>query len=66
MFDLILKGLLNSGPIGLVLAFFMWMNYKLIIRLFTVIETNTTAWTNTHEKLNNMEIKQDRRRDNYK
>ena len=51
MFEKILTGLLSNGPLGIVLAFFMYLLYQMIGKLFIVIESNTKAWTNAHEKL---------------
>jgi len=45
------EGLLSNGIIGIVLLFFMYLLYQLIGKLFVVIETNTKAWSDAHEKL---------------
>lgn len=37
------NGLITSGPIGTVLAFFMLIFYKMSMKLLTVIDNNTAA-----------------------
>jgi hypothetical protein len=43
MLDTILQSLINTGPVGIVLAFSLFMNYKLVLRLFKIIENNTAV-----------------------
>jgi hypothetical protein len=47
-----LDGLVQNGAIGIVLGCMLWINYKMIMKLFTVIDSNTKAWSNAHDKLN--------------
>jgi len=66
MLDEILKSLISSGPIGAILAFFMYANYKMVGKLFEVIEINTKAWTKAHERLDDIKLASERRRQEFK
>jgi len=59
------EGLLSNGILGIVLGFFMYLIYQLIGKLFTVIETNTKAWTDAHEKLDTISKNTNRRREDF-
>ncbi len=41
LIELGLRSLIQSGPIGVILAFMLWDNYQMKKKLFEVIENNT-------------------------
>lgn len=65
LLDTLLNNLANSGMIGTILAIMLWFNYRLVTKLFTVIETNTKALTINNEKLNELNTAQMQRRKDF-
>ncbi len=55
LIEKVLDGLVQNGAIGVVLGCMLWINYKMIMKLFTVIDSNTKAWNGAHEKLSTIE-----------
>ena len=65
LLDTLLNNLANSGMIGTILAIMLWFNYRLVTKLFLVIETNTKALTLNAEKLNELSTAQMQRRKDF-
>lgn len=65
MLEKIVAEMVGQGVVGMILAFFMYLLYQMIQKLFKVIETNTKAWTNAHEKLDTIVKKQNERREKF-
>lgn len=65
MIEKIMEGLLSSGPIGCILAYFLWNNYKLTSKLFEVIEKNTNALSTNNDKLDALTKAQKQRRTEF-
>ena len=65
LLDTLLNNLANSGMIGTILAIMLWFNYRLVTKLFTVIETNTKALTINNEKLSELGTAQMQRRKDF-
>lgn len=57
MLELILKSLLQSGPIGAVLAVMLWDSVQVKKKMFEVIENNTKAMTELKEEIHHQEKK---------
>jgi len=51
---LVFKGLLNNGPIGIMLCIALWDNWKMKKKLFEMIEHNTVALTQTTDVMINV------------
>lgn len=66
MLDLIVKGLVASGPIGAILAYFLWQNHTLTKKLFNVIESNTEAITINNQQLTELVTAQNKRRETFR
>lgn len=62
----ILKELIGTGPIGAVLAVMLWFNYKVVQKLFEVIEANTKVLSELTEKINELTQAQNARRAEFK
>lgn len=65
MLEIILKNIASSGIIGTILAIMLWFNYRLVTKLFMVIETNTRALTINNEKLGELSTAQMQRRKDF-
>ena len=65
MLKVLLESIANSGVIGSILAVMLWFNYKLVTKLFGVIETNTKALTINNEKLSELTYNQKKRREEF-
>ena len=55
LIEKVLDGLVQNGAIGVVLGCMLWINYKMIMKLFTVIDSNTKAWGSAHDKLDTID-----------
>lgn len=65
LLDTLLNNLANSGMIGTILAVMLFFNYRLVTKLFEVIETNTKALTINNEKLGELNTAQMQRRKDF-
>ncbi len=47
----LLKAIVSSGPLGLVLAYALWQNNKMVKTIIEIVKNNTKAMTELKEKM---------------